>query len=159
LAALTRMELNALLPQPFCQIHGAWFKVGRAAPAALLAAGLLGCWACGLPWARTAVGTMRMPCLLPHTGPACGQAGDQLPLRRSGAPAGQQRGQGAGDAADEHPRRHGHRACDARDSGAPAAVWVVRARVERTQLMGVLCDGCRCPRLQKSSASTSSACS
>jgi hypothetical protein len=24
---LSKMELNALLPQPICQMHGAWFKV------------------------------------------------------------------------------------------------------------------------------------
>jgi len=24
---LTKMELKALLPQPYCQMHGAWFKV------------------------------------------------------------------------------------------------------------------------------------
>jgi hypothetical protein len=27
-ASLLKMELGALLPQPYCQMHGAWFKVG-----------------------------------------------------------------------------------------------------------------------------------
>lgn len=27
-SSLTKMELNALLPQPYCQMHSAWFKVG-----------------------------------------------------------------------------------------------------------------------------------
>jgi nitrogen-specific signal transduction histidine kinase len=26
-SALVKMELSALLPQPYCQIHGTWFKV------------------------------------------------------------------------------------------------------------------------------------
>jgi hypothetical protein len=26
-ASLLKMELGALLPQPYCQMHGAWFKV------------------------------------------------------------------------------------------------------------------------------------
>lgn len=26
-AALVKMELNALIPQPICQMHGSWFKV------------------------------------------------------------------------------------------------------------------------------------
>ena len=26
--SLVKMDLNALLPQPYCQMHSAWFKVG-----------------------------------------------------------------------------------------------------------------------------------
>ena len=31
LGNLTKMELNSLLPQPICQMHGAWFKVTAVA--------------------------------------------------------------------------------------------------------------------------------
>lgn len=34
---LCTMELNALLPQPTCQMHGAWFKVGSKVATAALA--------------------------------------------------------------------------------------------------------------------------
>lgn len=27
MAKLTKLELNNLIPQPICQMHGAWFKV------------------------------------------------------------------------------------------------------------------------------------
>lgn len=30
MSKLTKMELNNLLPQPICQMHGAWFKVSVA---------------------------------------------------------------------------------------------------------------------------------
>lgn len=29
---LMKMELTSLLPQPICQMHGAWFKVRRLCP-------------------------------------------------------------------------------------------------------------------------------
>lgn len=32
MAKLTKMELNNLLPQPICQMHGAWFKVSVVVP-------------------------------------------------------------------------------------------------------------------------------
>lgn len=31
-ANLMKMELNALLPPPYCQMHGAWFRVRGSLP-------------------------------------------------------------------------------------------------------------------------------